>query len=360
MKTPTLMFGVPIDDLTMSETVDHIAELVDDGRRNSTTHQIATVNVDFLVNALDEPSMRHLLQRTTLNLPDGLPIVWGASLARLPIRERVTGADLVPRLAAEAGRRGWHIHFFGSAPDVADRALTLLRRAHPHARITAESGPRIDDVTQIDDAVLDEIMMHDPDILCVALGNPKQERFIAAHRERLGVPVMVGVGGSLDMLVGDKRRAPGWAQRAGAEWVFRAAQEPRRLGPRYARDARVFGPKLVSYVRELHRHRNGPGLMISSLDHRSVRIEAARVRSTEAPARTWAHEAVTATHLEIDFARTVPHPQALATLVGVIRAAGRTGACSTSVSGVDRATYSALSRLGLSSWIEPTPARVDT
>ena len=78
--------------------------------------------------------------------------------------------------------------------------------------------------------------------MCVALGNPKQERFIKAHRDRLRVPVMIGVGGSLDMLVGERKRAPSWMQRTGTEWIARMVQEPRRLGRRYAHDLRVFGP----------------------------------------------------------------------------------------------------------------------
>ena len=94
------------------------------------------------------------------------------------------------------------------------------------------------DVTEVDDDDIDRIRDFDPDILCVAFGNPKQERFIAAHRDRLRCPVMIGIGGSLDLLVGDKRRAPAWAQHGGAEWVYRALQEPGRLGRRYLHDAR--------------------------------------------------------------------------------------------------------------------------
>lgn len=255
MRPPALLFGVPIDDVTMEETVDVIAAMVADGRASGRTHQVATVNVDFLVHATADPFVRGVLQRAALNIPDGMPVLWGAKLAGTPLRERVTGVDLVDALVARAETTGWRIHFFGSAPDVADRALALLRERHPGAAVSAESGPMLADVERVDDAVLDAIAAIDADILCVALGNPKQERFIAAHATRLGVPVSIGVGGTLDMLVGDRRRAPRWMQRVGLEWVFRAAQEPKRLGRRYAHDAVVFGPKVLRYARQVRRLR---------------------------------------------------------------------------------------------------------
>ena len=234
MRAPAVIFGVPIDDLTMATTIERIAELVIDGRRHGRSHQIATVNVDFLVNALAEPELKRLLQDTSLNLPDGMPIVWASSLVGTPLTERVAGADLVPELARESAKHDWRIHLFGGAPGVADRARSVLNERHPGARITADAGPVVRDVTEVDDSTIDRIRDYDPDILCVAFGNPKQERFIAAHRDRLGCPVMIGIGGSLDMLVGDKRRAPEWAQRTGVEWVYRALQEPGRLGGRYS------------------------------------------------------------------------------------------------------------------------------
>jgi N-acetylglucosaminyldiphosphoundecaprenol N-acetyl-beta-D-mannosaminyltransferase len=130
-----------------------------------------------------------------------------------------------------------------------------MLEAHPDAPITADGGPSTIDVCSPDESVIESIRAVDPDVLCVALGNPKQERFIASYRDVLQCPVMIGIGGSLDMLVGDKKRAPKWAQRFGAEWVFRAAQEPGRLGRRYAHDLRVFGPAVYRYRRALRQYR---------------------------------------------------------------------------------------------------------
>jgi N-acetylglucosaminyldiphosphoundecaprenol N-acetyl-beta-D-mannosaminyltransferase len=105
------------------------------------------------------------------------------------------------------------------------------------------------------DDALKAIRDADPDVICVALGNPKQEWWIEHHRRALGVPVLIGVGGTLDLLVGDKRRAPAWIGRLGLEWVYRAVQEPKRLGPRYARDIFIFLPRLTVQVVRVRWHR---------------------------------------------------------------------------------------------------------
>jgi exopolysaccharide biosynthesis WecB/TagA/CpsF family protein len=254
-RPPALLFGVPIDDLTMDETVAAVGDLVDDGHRHGRTHQIATVNVDFLVNALADDGVHHLLQNADICLADGAPVVWGARAAGMALRERIAGADLVPALAERSVETGWRIHMFGSAPGTAERAAELLLARYPGAHITGDSGPFIKDVGQLDEGLLASLAAADPDILCVALGNPKQERFIQAYRARLGAPVMIGIGGTLDFIVGGRRRAPQWAQRAGLEWVVRAAQEPGRLGKRYAHDALVFFPHLARYLRVIRRFR---------------------------------------------------------------------------------------------------------
>ncbi len=309
----------------MDDALDEVGALIERGRRLGRSHQIATVNVDFIVNALDDPAALETLQQTDLNLNDGMPLVWASRALGMPQRERVAGSDLVPALAERAAQQGWSIHFFGSGPGVGERAAKMLRERNPGLVISAEAVPRMSDVNELDDAVLDEIAEIDADILCVALGNPKQERFIAAHRERLRTPVMVGIGGSLEMLVGDRRRAPVWAQRAGVEWLFRALQEPRRLGRRYARDAFVFGPQLVRHARKIRAARDDARLALSIDD--VVRLAPATPGVAEVP---WveAYTAVAAgVALEIDV-RGLERldSQSASRIVGLRRAAARSGA----------------------------------
>jgi len=247
----SVILGVPLDDVTEASVLDVIHSLVVDGRSTGRSHQITTVNVDFIVNATRDPDLMEILQRSSLNVADGTPLVWVSSVFGDKLAERVAGADLFREFGAASVDRGWRIHVLGGAPGVGDRALSMLLDEYPGAQISVDPGPVFDDPRDVPDDVLDDIVARAPDILCVALGNPKQELFIEAHRERLGCPVMIGVGGSMDMLVGDRRRAPGWMQRVGAEWIFRLAQEPRRLGPRYLSDLRAFLPAIERQRRDI-------------------------------------------------------------------------------------------------------------
>jgi N-acetylglucosaminyldiphosphoundecaprenol N-acetyl-beta-D-mannosaminyltransferase len=241
----SLVDGIPIDDVSIDEALDVITSFVESGRATGRTYQVVTVNVDFVVNAKHDERLRRVLQGADLSLPDGTPILWYSRLAGTPLRERVAGADLVPLIAERSITSGHRILLFGSAGGVAEQARDLLRKRHPGASVEGLSGPYILDVTQMAESDLDEIRALRPDIICVALGNPKQEHWIAANRHLIGVPVLIGVGGTLDFLVGGRKRAPSWMQRTGLEWVFRASQEPKRLGKRYGRDLRVFAPIML-------------------------------------------------------------------------------------------------------------------
>lgn len=276
MKSPTLVCGVPIDDLTLDETVDRIGTFVERGRSTGRTHQVVTVNVDFLVNSMTDPDLLSLLQRAELAVPDGMPVVWGSRLLGSPVRERVAGADLVPALAARSAAAGFSMHLFGAAAGLAAEAAALLRDRHPGLDVSGDTCPRFDRPEDIDPQALRRIRDRAPDILCVALGHPKQEKWIEMFREELGVPVLIGVGGSIDFLVGRKRRAPAWMQRSGTEWVYRTLQEPGRLSQRYARDLVRFTPTLL---RELALFRTpAAGESLPPRVHRSGRTTVVRPR----------------------------------------------------------------------------------
>jgi N-acetylglucosaminyldiphosphoundecaprenol N-acetyl-beta-D-mannosaminyltransferase len=249
------ILGVPVDDVTMDEAIDRIVEMVEDGRSSGRVHQIATVNVDFLCNAVHDDRLMGILGRTDLSIADGMPLVWGSRWLGTPLRERVTGADLVPALVGRAASHGYRVYFFGAAPTVAASAADVLRQRYPGAEIVADAGPMFADPADMDPAALEPIKAARPDICCVALGNPKQELWIERFGADVGAPVIIGVGGTLDFVSGAKRRAPGWAQRSGLEWVHRAVTEPRRLIRRYARDLIVFGPRLARQVLATRRGR---------------------------------------------------------------------------------------------------------
>lgn len=241
MRKLLVVIGVPIDDLDMPAALSRIEEFVCEGRATGTTHQIATVNADFVIKAQDDPELRVILQEADMATADGMPLVWGARLLGVRLPGRVTGADLVPALAAMAADKGHTMYLLGGGPGVPDRAAEVLRERHPALRIVGAVSPPFAPVLNIDTALIEDIRNARPDILLVAFGNPKQEKWIAMHAPELRVPVMIGVGGTLDFIAGVTRRAPEWMQRSGLEWVYRLAQEPRRLWRRYMVDLVGFG-----------------------------------------------------------------------------------------------------------------------
>jgi N-acetylglucosaminyldiphosphoundecaprenol N-acetyl-beta-D-mannosaminyltransferase len=252
-----VLLGTPIDDITMDESLDVIAGMVETGRRTGRVHQVATVNVDFVVNAAADDDLRAIMVATDLSIPDGMGIVWGARLVGTPIRERTAGADLVPALAQRAAGEGWRLCLFGGGPGIAERAADVLRERAPGVDVVVGPAPMVGADGSMDEAVVAELRAIGADVIGVALGNPKQERWIRRYGAAVGAPVCIGIGGTLDFLTGTTRRAPMWMQRAGLEWIHRALSEPRRLVGRYAHDLWVFGPALARQMWRGHRRRAG-------------------------------------------------------------------------------------------------------
>ncbi len=242
MRKVVLILGVPVDDLNMAEALARLDDFIVTGRSTGRVHQVATVNADFVVRSLDDPELRRILQEADMATPDGMPLVWGARLLGVHLEGRVTGADLVPALAALAAQKGYSLYLLGAAPGIAQRAADILVSRNPGLKIAGVYSPPYHSLLDVDEAMLAAVKAAQPDVLLVAFGNPKQEKWIGMHARRLGVPVSIGVGGTLDMIAGLTRRAPLWMQRAGLEWLYRLLQEPRRLWRRYVTDLLRFGP----------------------------------------------------------------------------------------------------------------------
>jgi N-acetylglucosaminyldiphosphoundecaprenol N-acetyl-beta-D-mannosaminyltransferase len=228
------VLGVPFDNVTMHEAMDLIEEKIEE----QGFHQVATANLDFIVNAIHDQSLQEMLCSCDLVVPDGMPIVWASRLMGSKLKERVSGIDLVPRLAELAAKRRYGIYLLGASEKSSRRASEVLKKRFPKLRIVGRHCPPVSPLAEMDhEAILRRIERVQPDILLVAMGHPKQEQWLAMHRHRLKVPLCMGVGASLDFLAGEVSRAPVWMQTAGLEWLYRAAHEPRRLTPRYLLDA---------------------------------------------------------------------------------------------------------------------------
>jgi N-acetylglucosaminyldiphosphoundecaprenol N-acetyl-beta-D-mannosaminyltransferase len=228
------VLGLPFDNVTMHEAMELIEEKIDE----QGFHQVATANVDFVIHAMDDQTLQEVLCSCDLIVPDGMPIVWASRLMGCKLKERVSGIDMVPLLAELAARRGWGMFLLGASESSSQAAAEMLTRRFPKLRIVGRYSPPVSDLAHMDhEEILRKIELAQPHILLVAMGHPKQERWLAMHRDRLRVPLCMGVGASLDFLAGAVLRAPLWMQKTGLEWLYRAAQEPQRLARRYIADA---------------------------------------------------------------------------------------------------------------------------
>jgi len=239
--------GIPIHQYDMVGALDRIRQLVEIGRVSGRSHQVVTVNADFLVTARHHGDVHAILRGADLLLADGMPLVWASSSLGVPLPERVAGADLVPALAGVAAANGYRMLLFGGLEHSADRSAQILRERHPRLIVEGMDfrvGPRGETAP----ADLAAISAFAPDIICVALGHPKQERWIRAHGQNLGIPVAIGVGGTLDFIANQRKRAPKWIGKIGLEWLFRLAQEPKRLTRRYVDDFTVFIPAMARQI----------------------------------------------------------------------------------------------------------------
>lgn len=247
---PVCILGVPFDAVTMDEALARIAAMVASGR----PHYVVTPNVDFLVQARNNPELRRVLGEADLVLCDGQPLVWASRWLGNPLPERVAGSDLAPRLIAQAERLGHRLFLLGATADANEEACRRLRARHPRLRIAGHYAPPFAPLEKMNHAeMIRRVRAAEPDLLIVGFGCPKQELWMARHGEALGVPVCLGLGGTIDFLAGRVRRAPAWMRRSGLEWAYRLRQEPRRLYRRYWTDLRCFGTALLAQWWRLER-----------------------------------------------------------------------------------------------------------
>jgi N-acetylglucosaminyldiphosphoundecaprenol N-acetyl-beta-D-mannosaminyltransferase len=249
------ILGVAVDNLTMEEVLDAVDASIAEGG----FHQIATANVDFLMKSIHDEELYETLANCDLVLADGMPLVWASRLLGAGLKERVAGSDLVPQLAKLSARRGYRIFLLGADEESSSGAAAWMEKNYPGVYIAGRYCPKYQPLEEMDhEEILSRIELAKPDILLVAFGNPKQEKWLAMHRQRLEVPVCIGVGGTFDFLSGRITRAPGWMQRSGMEWIYRAMQEPSRLAKRYFSNAlglaRYLPVQLVAMAMQGKRH----------------------------------------------------------------------------------------------------------
>ena len=218
------ILGVNVDAMTMSESVAQIETYM----AGEEPVMIATANAEMIMRGTQDEELRDILNRAAIVTADGAGTVWAARHLGYEMPERVAGYDLAQQLMKNSVRQGQRIYFFGSAPGVAEKAKAKAEQLYPGIQIV---GTRDGYFTEADEpAIIEDIKAKRPHLLLVALGVPKQEKWLAKHQAELGVPVAIGVGGTLDVMAGVMKRAPLWMQKAKLEWLFRGMLQPKRAG----------------------------------------------------------------------------------------------------------------------------------
>ncbi len=228
-----------IDVVTFEGALDAIDRLV----RAGTGGTVFTPNVDHVVMVEHDARFRAAYSDAALSLVDGTPVLWAARLLGTPLPAKISGSDLVIPLMRRAAEHGYRVYFLGGAPGVAELARTKLQELLPTIQIVGTDSSRIDVNVKGNelDEVAERIRLAKPDLVLVALGAPKQEIWSHLRSELLKPAVLIGVGASLDFVAGIQKRAPRWMSNVGLEWLYRLAQEPRRLAARYLLRDPQFG-----------------------------------------------------------------------------------------------------------------------
>lgn len=219
------IFGVPLDALTMDETVARCRELVESGR----PVQHVVINAGKVVMMEDVPGLREVIAACDLVNADGQSIVWAGRFCGIHVPERVAGIDLMWRLLAEAEARNWPVYLLGAREEIVQACAARVLEVHPDLTFAGVRNGYFDDDAEVARGVRESGAR----LLFVGITSPKKEFFLAEHLPGMGPVFAMGVGGSFDVIAGLTKRAPVWMQRTGLEWFYRFAQEPRRMWRRY-------------------------------------------------------------------------------------------------------------------------------
>jgi N-acetylglucosaminyldiphosphoundecaprenol N-acetyl-beta-D-mannosaminyltransferase len=233
-----------IDSLTFAQALDEIEHLVGSGGA------VFTPNVDHVVQVEKNLAFRAAYDTVDLSLVDGQPLVWASRLLGAPLPEKISGSDLVLPLLRRSAERGWRVYLLGGAPGAGEEAARAIRQ-QLDVNIVGIDAPRVsaEGAATEEPAVLARIEAARPHLVLCAFGAPKQELLIHRIAGRLRPAVLLGIGAGIDFLAGRVRRAPGWMSRSGLEWLYRLAQEPRRLARRYLVDDPKFALILLRTMR---------------------------------------------------------------------------------------------------------------
>jgi len=244
------VLGVPLALVDYESVLDW----VDASVRAQSREYICVAAVHTVMAVQEDPELKRAVLGASFTVPDGQPLVWALKALGHPLGDRVYGPELMDRACARAAKTGQKMYLYGGRNQGALAQLTrILRLRHPGLKIVGGYAPPFRALTSAEeDAIAHDINRSGADVVWVGIGVPKQEKWMARMRPRLGAPVLIGVGAAFDFHAGLVPQAPPTMQKYGLEWVFRCAQEPRRLWKRYARYNPLF---VAGFVRQYLRYR---------------------------------------------------------------------------------------------------------
>lgn len=231
--------------ISVEKTLELFEQVISSGGKES----VSFINADCINISYHDAGYRDILNNQSLVLPDGAGISIACRMIGERLVENLNGTDLLPHICQRAVEKGHSIFLLGAAEQVAARMKVNLERAWPGLNVCGEQHGYFDPDTELD-AVIDKINAAQPNIVLVAFGAPRQEKWIHEHRDRINANLLLGVGGLFDFFSGDKKRAPLWMRERGLEWMYRLYLEPGRLWRRYIVGNPVFIYRMLRWTRK--------------------------------------------------------------------------------------------------------------
>lgn len=220
-----------VNNVSMNETIQEIERLIAQDKKS----YVVPINVDVVIKMEHDSYLREIVDKADLVLVDGKPLIWVSQIYKMPIKQKISGSDLVPLLCETAATKGYSIYILGGKDGVADKAKKKIIQQWPNINIVGTYAPPFGfekDEKELSE-INERIAKAKPDILIVCFGCPKQEKYIYENIRHYNAKVSICAGATVDFLAGNVKRAPKWMSEHGLEWFYRFLQEPRRLFKRY-------------------------------------------------------------------------------------------------------------------------------
>jgi len=214
--------------------LDIACRMIDQFIRRKSKSYICIAPVSTIISCQEDDDYKEVINEADMVTPDGMPLVWIARMRGYKDVRRTYGPDLMLAVLNDGQKKNYRHFLYGATPETLDKLMTALKEKFPAINIAGHYAPPFRSFNEGEDQIIvDMINQSNSDILWVGLGSPKQDFWMQRHRDKINVPVIMGVGAAFDFLSGQKKQAPRWMQRSGLEWLFRLVQEPGRLWKRY-------------------------------------------------------------------------------------------------------------------------------